>query len=194
MLSTMQSDVRRRYAAALRMIDCLTQFLSWRCLAELRLAAAPDGRLEQHGGRVAGGVNVYLLDGEDGDVSLVGFGAVGVVHDRLGVLDALLADQVRAGGGARGSGAGAGLLDQFVVVVEQVVGELENNCAIGVDIRRNLVQVDEGAVGDPQRLRPELNRPVAWWRISRLHIGVQRLGLAGTSTGRWFCRRGLPLQ
>ena len=57
-------------------------------------------------------VDVYTLDGEYGNVPLVSLGTVGVVYDWLGVLDALLVNQIGAGSGARGSGSGAGPLDQ----------------------------------------------------------------------------------
>jgi len=110
---------------------------------------------------VARAVDVYALDGKYGDVSLVGLSAVGILHDRFGVLGALLADQIGAGGGARGSGLGTGPLDQGVVIVELIVGELEDDRASDIDIGRNLIQVDNVAIGNQQRLRPELLRPAA---------------------------------
>ena len=88
---------------------------------------------------MARAVDVYTLDGEYGNIPLVSLGTVGVVYDWLGVLDALLVNQIGAGGGARGSGSGASPLDQAVVSEELIVRELEDDRTAGVDIRWNLV-------------------------------------------------------
>jgi hypothetical protein len=125
----------------------------------LKLATAgPDGCLDQYGGHIACAVDVYTLNGQYGNVSLVSFGAVGVAHDWLGILNALLVNQVGAGCSARGSGPGP--FDQIVVIVKLIISKLEVARA-SIDIGRNLIQIDTVAIGEQQWLGPELLRPTA---------------------------------